>query len=464
MDAVKIEISGREEASSVLLLTKEQAGRSGVAGFLGDEREVYVSSRNGMPLIYAGTGDEKSLTAESVRRAVASAADRAASMKLKSFSVQFDAQKLGEFMMAGAVAEAAFLATYSFSKYKTPKSTIERVSIRASDKCKDAVDRASIVCGNANLVKEWINDSPTLMNTAEMEKICREVCEKYGIRITVFGEKELKEAGMGMILAVGRGAASGPRMIVAEYNGNPPCSEKIALVGKGITFDSGGVNLKPTGFIETMKVDKAGALTVLAAMKAAAKLKLKVNVIGVMPFCENMIGPNSYKPSDILRSYSGKTVEITNTDAECRLILGDALAYAAKHNPKCIVDVATLTGACITALGEFTAGLFSNGQILAKRLYDSGEATGERVWQMPLYSDYGKEMEGTISDLKNAVSGPKMHGAILGAAFLQNFVAEVPWAHIDIAGTAWWEKKRYYVPQGPTGWGVRLLVDFLEKM
>ena len=232
MDAVKIDISGREEEASMLLLTKEQAARSGIAGFLGDEGEVYVSSRNGMPLIYAGTGDEKSLTAESVRRAVASAADRAASMKLKSFSVQFDAQKLGEFMMAGAVAEAAFLATYSFSKYKTPKNTIEKVSIRASDKCKDAVDRASIVCGNANLVKEWINDSPTLMNTAEMEKICREICGKAGMKITVFGEKELKEMGMEMILAVGRGAASGPRMIVAEYNGNPSGGEKIALVGK----------------------------------------------------------------------------------------------------------------------------------------------------------------------------------------------------------------------------------------
>lgn len=408
-------------------------------------------------------GEEKSLSLEGVRRGVSSGIDRALSMKLKTLSIGFQNACLGEVAMVGAIADASVLATYVFSKYKPPKNVIERISIKARDKHQPVLKRAILTSENANFLKEWISESPTIMNTAEMEKLCREVCEKAGLKVTVFGEEKLREMGMEMILAVGRGASSGPRMILAEYNGGASGKKKIALVGKGITFDSGGMNLKPTGHIETMKIDKAGALTVLAAMKTAAELKLNVNIIGIMPFCENMIGPNSYKPGDILRSYSGKTVEITNTDAEGRLILGDALAYAVEQKPDCIIDLATLTGACVAALGEFTAGLFSSDKELVKKLYESGEITGERVWHLPLHKDYSKEMEGNISDLKNALTG-RVPGAVMGAAFLQNFVGKTPWAHLDIAGTAWWDKKRYYVPQGPTGWGVRLLADFLEKM
>jgi leucyl aminopeptidase len=460
---VKVIIGREKEDYTALLLAKEQTKNAGFKEFDGEEGNIQqaFTQKN---YILVGLGEEKKVTKEKIRRSTASVIEKATQMKLKSVAIEFlDLPEVQESQIVEAITEASILTSHSFTKYKKKKHQIEKIVIKAGSELKPIVDRAVITSENENLIKDWVNDSPTLMNTTEMEKLCKDVCKKAKIKITVLNDKQLLKKKMNMIYAVGKGATSGPRLVIAEYNGNKSSKEKIALVGKGIVFDSGGINLKPSGYIETMKTDKAGALTVLATMKTAAELKLKVNILGLMPFCENAIGPDAYKPGDIIRSYSGKTVEIGNTDAEGRVILGDALAYAVEQKPKYIIDLATLTGACVVALGDYMAGLFTNDKDLARRLSESGEITGEQVWELPLNEDYEKDIESQIADIKN-IGRERNAGATAGAAFLKAFVGNTPWVHLDIAGTAWWNKKAHYMPQGATGWGVRLLTDFLEKL
>jgi leucyl aminopeptidase len=264
---------------------------------------------------------------------------------------------------------------------------------------------------------------------------------------------------MGLLLAVNRGSMRDPAFILVEYRGNPGSSDVTALVGKGITFDTGGLNLKPTGSMETMKDDMSGAAAVLGAIRAAAALKLKVNILGAIPTTENSIGSKAYKPGDVYRSYSGKTVEIANTDAEGRLVLADALAYVQKHyKPSRIVDFATLTGAVVIALGEEASALFCNDEGFAAKLMDAGSRSAERLWRMPLYPEYKELMKSTIADLKN--SGGRAGGLCTSAAFLSYFVKDVPWAHLDIAGTAFLSSPKHYHTTNATGVGVRMLVEF----
>lgn len=267
---------------------------------------------------------------------------------------------------------------------------------------------------------------------------------------------------MGLLLAVNRGSDSDPAFIIIEYKGNPKSKEKTVLVGKGITYDTGGLNIKVSN-METMKGDMGGAAAVMGTIVAAASLDLKVNVTAVIPTTENSISSRSYKPGDIYKSYSGKTVEIGNTDAEGRLILADALAYAVDHlKPTRLIDLATLTGAMIIALGTETIGLFSNNDALADGLIRSGSDTYERVWRLPLHEEYRDQLKSDFADIRNI--GGRAAGSITAAIFLQEFVGKTPWAHLDIAGTAYLEDgaKRYH-PKYGTGSGVRLLIDFLEQ-
>jgi leucyl aminopeptidase len=272
---------------------------------------------------------------------------------------------------------------------------------------------------------------------------------------------------MGCILGVARGSSEEPKLVIMEYlggtKGNPKGKKKIAVVGKGITFDSGGINLKPTGYIENMKDDKAGAAVVLGLMKILPKLGVKHHVIGVMPLTENMPGQSAQKPGDILTAYNKKTIEVVNTDAEGRLILADALSYVEKnYKPDAIIDLATLTGACIVALGYFAAGMLGTDEALIKKITLTGEKTGERVWELPFWDDYRELVKGDIADVNNSIKGAKYTpGTITGAAFISNFVEKTPWVHLDIAGPAWLESDSDYVPRGGTGYGVRLLSQLL---
>lgn len=268
---------------------------------------------------------------------------------------------------------------------------------------------------------------------------------------------------MGLLLAVNRGSKIPPQLVVLKYNGNPKSKKYFAVVGKGITFDSGGMNLKPSGHMETMRMDMSGAAAALYTIKTVADLQLKKNVYAVIPLTENLISNSAYRPGDVFKSYSGKTVEIGNTDAEGRLILADALSFTEdKLNPDYIIDMATLTGACLIALGETVAALLSTDEKLAEMIKNASDKTGDKIWQLPLYDEFAENMKSDIADIKN-ISSDRNAGTIMGAIFLKNFIKDTKWAHIDIAGTAWYSKPRGYRPKNATGYGVRLVTEVIKN-
>ena len=315
-----------------------------------------------------------------------------------------------------------------------------------------------------NLTRMVANRPGNEINPPSLAREVQRWARRYGLKCQVIDERRLADLKMNGILAVGAGSASKPRLIMLEYNGRRGAKKTCdaAIVGKAVTFDSGGISLKPPLHMEKMKFDKCGGCNVLGILAAAAQLKLGLNVIGLIPSAENLPSHSSYRPGDIVRTFSGKTVEIENTDAEGRMILCDALAYAAKMKPGAIIDMATLTGACVVALGEHHAGLFSNNAGLSRKLQQSGQASGEAVWAMPSGSEYLEQMKSKVADLRNV--GGRGAGACTAAAFLGEFVQDVPWAHIDIAGTADTAKEKSYRGVGATGFGVRLVVEYLRQL
>jgi leucyl aminopeptidase len=295
----------------------------------------------------------------------------------------------------------------------------------------------------------------------EAKKIARRI---GGLTCTVFDKGQLVRKKMGGILAVGAGSKSEPRLLVLKYNGAGKTKNKpaVALVGKAITFDSGGISIKPAQNMEAMKLDKSGGIAVLATLVAAAKLKLPINLYGLIPAAENLPSGTSYRPGDIVTTYSGKTVEVQNTDAEGRMILCDALHYAVEQKCETIVDIATLTGSCVVALGQYKAGLFGNDENLIEQLRKASEQSGENIWYMPSGDEYAKEMKSKIADLKNV--GSKWGGACTAAAFLKQFIGKAKWAHLDIAGVDIFEDATAYSAEGASGFGVRLLITFLLNL
>ena len=290
------------------------------------------------------------------------------------------------------------------------------------------------------------------------------MAEQEGLGFEALGEDEMKRLGMGALLAVSRGSNEPARLIVLRYepdgkNVGGGSDDLIALVGKGITFDSGGISIKPAANMEEMKYDMCGGAAVIGAMQVIARLRPKVRVIGVVPASENLLSGRAVKPGDVVRSLSGKTIEVINTDAEGRLILADGITYAINTGATCVVDAATLTGACVIALGEARAAVMGSDQQLIDDLVAAGEQCGERLWPMPLDDDYGEIIKSDIADVKNV--GNRTAGLITAGFFLKHFTASVPWAHLDIAGTAWTEKEKPYIAKGATGFGVRLMANFV---
>ena len=287
------------------------------------------------------------------------------------------------------------------------------------------------------------------------------------MKCTVISKQELKKRGFGGITAVGQGSKNEPKLIILEHMHGPKNEKPIVLVGKAVTFDTGGISLKPGEKMDEMKFDKCGGCTVLGIMKAVSELKIPLNIVGIVPSVENMPGGESYRPGDIIKLYNGKTAEILNTDAEGRLILADALSYGEKqYSPKAIIDFATLTGACIIALGTNVAGLVSNNKQLTEKLNESSERTTEEIWQLPLNQDYMDMIKSDVADMKNIGIG-RAAGTITAAAFLKNAIEKTPWAHLDIAGVAWTQiatKEKTYNPKGATGFGVRLVLDYLQNL
>lgn len=424
-------------------------------------------------IMLAGFGEEEKLSSETIRRVYAAVVKKAKDVRAMSFTLLFpETEKLTDKQAMESITEGIVLGNYDFDKYKSddkenPKATIKSFTALYSGKHIDDVKKAAIfaytACQGTLFVRDLVNENADVATPLELEHQAKEIAKEHkNIKIHVLDEKDLKKKGMNLLLAVGKGAATPPRLIILEYTGDENNTAKTAIVGKGITFDSGGLNLKPTKCIETMRMDMAGAATVLGTIKTLAELGMKVNVVGVVPACENAIGSKAYKPGDVYRAYNGKTVQIENTDAEGRLILADALAYTVDNiTPDRIIDLATLTGACLVALGECYAGLLGTDDELCDMLFEAGNASGEHVWRLPIYDELKEELKGDVSDLKNI--GGKWGGTISGACFLSHFVGKIPWAHLDIAGTAWYEKQRHYVPKFATGQGVRLLVEYFSR-
>ena len=424
-------------------------------------------------IMVVGLGSESKITADTIRDASGMVAKMAQKMRLKQFALACPPGSVAEAPDAAAcMVEGSMLALYAFDKYKSKKADprpdlVIVSSTDVSDQVRAARITAESVVYTRSVANLPANDCPPSV----LADIAKEMAKSRDISCTILSVPELADQGFGGIMAVGKGSVNAPRLIVLEYRGGPEGQAPVALVGKAVTFDTGGISLKPRSMMDEMKFDKCGGCTVLGIMRAVADLSLSCNVVGLIPSVENMPGGGSYRPGDIVRLYNGKTAEILNTDAEGRLILADALAYAEKtFSPRGIVDLATLTGACIVALGCNVAGLVSSDDSMASSITESGERTAERVWRLPLDDDYMDMIKSDVADIRN-LGMPKTTGTAAGtvtaAAFLRHAIDKTPWSHLDIAGTAWMQaasKKRSYNPSGATGFGVRLILDYLKHL
>ncbi len=402
-----------------------------------------------------------------IQTASAAAAKRAAGGKAKSIAIALSSE-----IEAHAVVEGMMLGSYHFTRHKTVgmdkfqalEACIILTTPNKLNSVHDAVVLGGIVSRATIVARDLVNEPPSVTTPTYLADAAKSLAKaSKNISCEVFGRPEIAKMGMGGLMAIARGSDEEPKFIKLSYKGGG--RKTVALIGKGITFDTGGLSLKPANSMETMKLDMAGAATILGVFSALDALGLKINVVGLIAATENMPGAKAVKPGDIVKIMNGKTVEILNTDAEGRMVLADALSYAVeKVKPDAMIDLATLTGACVVALGEEVAGLFASHQQLADDLLKAAVDTGESLWQLPLVDEYRDHMKGTISDLKN-IGGGRWGGAITAALFLQEFTdSTIPWAHLDIAGPAFAEKELALSPVGGTGFGVRALLSYLRLL
>ncbi len=373
--------------------------------------------------------------------------------------------------LAASLGFGALLRAWRFDRYRTTekeedKPKLERLAIANANAtaAKTAFGPLRAVADGVFLTRELVSEPPNVLDPAEFAERCRGL-ERLGVEVEVLGPKEMKRLGFGALLGVAQGSAKEPRMVVMQWKGAPKGKKQkpLALIGKGVTFDTGGISIKPSAGMEDMKWDMAGAGAVVGAMAALAGRKAKADVVGLVGLVENMPSGTAQRPGDVVKTYSGQTVEVINTDAEGRLVLADVMWYCQERfDPRAMVDLATLTGAIIIALGNEHAGLFSNDEELAHRIIAAGVSVGEKCWRMPLGDAYDKQIKSDIADMKNV--GGRPGGSITAAQFLQRFTNGKPWAHLDIAGTAWSSKDQPTVPKGATAFGVRLLDRLVAEM
>jgi leucyl aminopeptidase len=446
-------------------------------GKAGEALVLYPTGRRlkARRVLLLGLGDAARIDADALRRCAGAAVGHASGRKADRVTLVLPKGGLAvEAEGVQALAEGAVLAGYRFDAYRSGKeddgdSRVSAVSLlveRGTNlrSARAAAKRGVVLAESQNVARELSNEPANALPPAELASAARRVAGETGLRVRVLDVPELERRKMGAILAVGSGSVHTPRLIVLEHvpGGRKRAgSRPFCMVGKGITFDSGGISIKPSPGMDEMKHDMSGAAAVVGAMRACALLDLPTHVVGVIGAAENMPSSTAYRPGDVVTSMSGKTIEILNTDAEGRVVLADALHYAkTEYDPCAIVDLATLTGACAVALGRFATGLFSNHEGLSERVRAAGEATAERAWPMPLLEEHKGEMKSEIADVKNA--GVRHAGASTAAGFLWHFVEDTPWVHLDIAGTGWTSKPGPYQGRGATGVGVRLLLELLR--
>ena len=430
--------------------------------FAGKDGETLLSGG----VLWLGLGKKEKYTLEKTRRASARALGQAKALQAETLALDMESL-LGAFSPAEATAaavEGARLSDYRFDKYKSKKSPDTPNALllklvfndtRASSPARKALQEAEIISSAVYFTRDLANEPPNVMTPAALAKAAKDMAKKHGLLCKVLGRAEMKKLGMGGILGVSQGSIYEPQFIILE-NKAAAGSKPVVLVGKGITFDTGGISLKPGANMDQMKFDMCGAAAVLGTMKAVAELKLDVKVVGLAPVCENMPGSTAQRPGDIIRISNGKTVEVLNTDAEGRLILADALSYAKRYAPKALVDIATLTGACSATFSDRASGLMGTDPDLVAKIERAGERTGERCWELPLWDEYFDLIRATYADIQNI--SKKNAGTITAGMFLKEFADHTKsWAHLDIAGTAWGDK-------GSTGVGVRLFVELLKDL
>ncbi len=411
-------------------------------------------------LLYGAGGIDDS--AIRLQRMAGGAARVIAPRGMKSVAFLLD-ERIDIYLQTRAIIEGAEMGLMEGDFYASDQRQrkIERLILASEQPISldDAIRTGAAMAEAANLARRLGYEPGNVMTPSELSRRAEEMALYEGLSFQSFDEAEIKRMGMGAIAAVSRGSDESARLIVMGYNLDQPGTELTALVGKGITFDSGGISIKPAQDMDEMKYDMGGGAAVIGAMQAIARLGPRARVLGVVPAAENLPSGRAVKPGDVIRSLSGKTIEVANTDAEGRLILADAITYAISRGAARIIDVATLTGACVVALGEARAGILGTDQALIDQLIRAGERTGERLWQLPADNEYGDMIKSDIADIKN--TGNRFAGAITAGMFIKNFAGRLPWAHLDIAGTAWIEREKPHLARGATGFGARLLAEFI---
>ena len=444
---------------------------AGLVGFDAELNAVRVVAGSGVSpvLVIVGLGKREGYKAERLRQAIATATKAARDHKARRVAIAGVTLETDRTLVA-TVVEGATLGLYTFDEFRgkasqeepTPKfDTLTLFLPKVSAEAKEALQEAQILVSAITWARDLVNRPGGDLTATAFGAAVREMAAPRGIKVKVLGKKDLQAQGFGALLGVNAGSTEPPAFIVAEYMGGKKGDRPYALVGKGVTFDTGGLCLKPAAGMEEMKTDMAGGATVFGAIQALADLKVPINVVGLVSSTDNMPGPGAYRPGDVLKSYSGLTIEVIDTDAEGRIVLADGLAYADRnYDPKATIDLATLTGSIIVTLGHLATGLFSNDEELSQKLVEASQRTDERIWPMPIWDDYADLVKSEIADVKN--SDKRRGDAIAAAKFLEKFVGKRPWAHLDIAGPAWAEEEGPYTPKGGTGHGVKLLVDFLR--
>lgn len=443
--------------------------------FKGKLNEVYVIPTYGKipadKVLIAGLGKPEDFNLNVIREVASTVIKKAKSLKAKKVCSVLHGAGIGGLNpsdCAQMISEGSILGAYKFSKYLSKpeenNTEINELEIIEFDPAKigeisKGLTKGKIIAESTNYARDLINEPADVLTPT---RLADEALNIKGLEVRIIEAEEAKNLGMGAYLAVAKGSCEPPKFIHMTYNPENPPKKTIALIGKGITFDSGGLDIKPSASMLYMKDDMSGSAAVTAVMKILTAVKPDVKVHGIIAACENMPGSKAYKPGDILKAMNGKTIEIDNTDAEGRLTLADAICYAVDLKVDQIIDIATLTGACMIALGRMASGIMGNNQELVDNLIKAGEAGGERLWQLPLYSEYMKGLESVIADFKNA--GTREAGASVAGVFLKEFVNDIPWVHIDIAGPSWLDKDVKEMSKGPSGVGVRTLVNYIMSI
>lgn len=490
--SVRVDITKDPKLSKIdelfILLTESDSDPSGLpdelreevvsaireARFTGRTDEGITLLRNGSSsrLTLVGLGKKERLSPRLLKAALYGVAKISRRNRAEQIAVAFPYVLPGLEVVATTRLALDLLANadYKYDKYRMRDEDDPQIRVRATwiappelsgKQLKQLAAEAEAVSDAVRLVRDLGNTPPNELTPVRLAQSAKEALEGLDVTCTIFDRKAIEKMSMGGLLAVNRGSIEEPRFVTMEYS--PRKAKKtVCLVGKGITFDSGGISIKPSERMEEMKFDMAGAAAVIGIMQAVARLKLPVRVVGMIAATDNLPSGSAYKPGDIIRMMSGKSVEVVNTDAEGRMILGDALHYAARFEPDHLIDFATLTGACVVALGAEASGLFSSDDLLAQKLIDAGQRIGERLWRLPEWDEYKEQIRSEWADMKN--SGGRWAGAITAAVFLKEFVKCPSWAHLDIAGTAWAEGETARDPKGATGVGVRATVEFLRDL